>query len=561
MQKRRKRLGELLLERGLIKSEELTAALQLQEKNGKKLGEILIEQGWVDADEVVGVLGEQLVVKAIKLSQSGIDRKAALTISAELAERHKLIPFAWQGDKLCVALGNPADFFALDDVRMASGHEVKAFLALEGEIATAIAQCYGVTELVEKAVGQLRQKERPASVEVKNVEEAPIISIVDSLLSQAIKERASDIHVEPLGVQVRVRFRVDGLLREVLTFPQHVHAALLSRIKLISGLNIAERRVPQDGRLLFNEREREVDVRVSILPTIRGEKAVLRILDREAAILRIEELGFSAVNLARYRRLYENSCGMILVTGPTGSGKTTTLYATLNELNDDVNNIVTVEDPVEYLLQGINQVQVGLKAGVTFAAALRSILRQDPNIIMVGEIRDAETADIAIRAALTGHLVISTLHTNDAAGAIIRLLEMGIEPFLIASAVKGVIAQRLVRTLCPECRMSSDSSADIMETMFLRKTGVAGGRFFKGGGCGLCKQSGFKGRMAIQEVLPVDDVMRREICRASSGHELFAAAIGRGMLTMAQDGAEKAALGLTTLGEVMRAAYCELAEV
>lgn len=560
MQKRRRRLGELLLERGLIKSEELTAALQVQQENGRKLGEIIIDSGYADAGEVLAVLEAQLSVSAINLLQSGIDRTAALMIPAELAERHKLIPFAWRSDKLCVALSNPVDFFAIDDVRMASGHEVKAYLAFEKEIATAIAQCYGVADLVEKAVGRLRQNKLPdIAVEVKSSEEAPIISIVDSLLSQAIKERASDIHVEPLGVQVRVRFRVDGLLRDVLTFPQHVHGALLSRIKVISGLNIAERRVPQDGRLLFNEREREVDVRVSILPTIRGEKAVLRILDREAAILKIEELGFSGVNLARYRRLYENSCGMILVTGPTGSGKTTTLYATLNELNNDVNNIVTVEDPVEYLLQGINQVQVNVKAGVTFAAALRSILRQDPNIIMVGEIRDAETADIAIRAALTGHLVISTLHTNDAAGAIIRLLEMGIEPFLIASAVNGVIAQRLVRTLCPVCR--EQRCTNVMETMFLGKMRMGEGRFFKEGGCRLCNQSGFKGRMAIQEVLPLNDVMRRAICRASSGYELSAAAIGEGMLTMAQDGVAKASIGLTTLEEVMRAAYCELSDI
>lgn len=558
MKQSKKRLGELLLERGLIKAEDLETALAAQKKNGQKLGEIVINFGYVAADKILELLALQSGFGKISLAQHGVEQGAACLIPVSLAKRHNLIPFALKGEKLCLAMSDPTDFFALDDVRMASGYEVKAFLALEEDVAIAINKSYGVSDLVEKAVDSLPAVAGSVVHESEEGDtEAPIIGIVDSLIRQAVKEKASDIHVESLGLQIRIRYRVDGVLRDVMTFPQHLHAALLSRIKVISGLNIAERRVPQDGRLVFKLRERAVDVRVSILPTIRGEKAVLRILDRSLSMFRVDELGFSPENLLKYRSLYENSCGMILVTGPTGSGKTTTLYATLSELNDAGNNIVTVEDPVEYLLQGVNQVQVNTKVGVTFASALRSILRQDPNIIMLGEVRDAETADIAIRAALTGHLVISTLHTNDAAGAIIRLLEMGIEPFLIASAVKGVVAQRLVRTLCRDCSRFEPVSVTLgaAEELFLRKLGASGRTFSQVCGCAQCNQGGYKGRMAIQEVLLVDSEVRSEICGACSAYEIAAKSAGRGMKTMAQDGVMKAQKGLTTLTEVMKATY------
>ncbi|MCX7780948.1 MAG: GspE/PulE family protein, partial [Negativicutes bacterium] len=356
----------------------------------------------------------------------------------------------------------------------------------------------------------------------------------------------------------RVRFRVDGVLREAASFPRYSHAALISRVKIMSEMDIAEKRLPQDGRIKVQEAGRDIDIRVSTLPTILGEKAVLRILDKKAVIMDINGIGFTSVNLSRYRQLFSQSYGMVLVTGPTGSGKTTTLYATLNEVNAPGKNIITVEDPVEYRLDGVNQVQVNYKAGLTFANGLRSILRQDPNIIMVGEIRDAETADIAIRAALTGHLVFSTLHTNDAPGAVTRLLDMGIEPYLVASSVLGVVAQRLVRIICPECKRKYRLAANSPARIFMGVGLTEEVTLYEGAGCPHCSHTGYRGRMAIHEVMPMSSLLRDAVNRRASSDETAKIAMREGMRTMRQDGIQKALEGLTTIEEVMRVAYAGL---
>lgn len=388
-------------------------------------------------------------------------------------------------------------------------------------------------------------------------DDAPVSSIVHSLISQAVRERASDIHIEPEANHVRVRFRIDGMLREFGSFPKQLHAAIVSRIKIISDLDIAERRLPQDGRFNVQEQGRGIDFRISTIPTILGEKVVMRILDQATVILDTKQLGFSEENLLRFRQLCGQAYGMVLITGPTSAGKTTTLYSVLAELNSADKNIITIEDPVEVLLGGINQVQVNQKAGLTFAKGLRSILRQDPNIIMIGEIRDAETADIAIRAAMTGHLVFSTLHTNDAPSALLRLTDMGIEPFLVASSVLGAVAQRLVRLICPHCKQSYIPEADSWERSFLGLKPAAQVYLYRGEGCSCCGYTGYKGRMAIHEVMPVTAVIREFIMKCSNRDEVAALARAAGVSSMREDGIGKVLQGFTTVDEILRVAYTE----
>lgn len=560
MASKRKRLGELLIESGLLTAEQLKNALDIQKKTGERLGRALINLDYITEERMIEVLEFQLGIPHINLSDIIVKEEVASLIPVALAERYQIIPIKREGKKLTVAMVDPTNFFALDDVRMITGCEVEPVIAAEGEVKRVISQSYGVSQLVEKAVSKL-QSEEPSAVsvaEVQSTDDAPIISIVNSLIHQAIKERASDIHIEPLDKAVRVRFRIDGMLREVAAFPQHTLAPLISRIKIMSQMDIAERRVSQDGRIKFMEDGREIDIRTSTLPTIIGEKVVMRILDKESVILDIKSLGFSADNLNKYQQLYTRSYGMILVTGPTGSGKTTTLYSTLTDINSPSKNIITVEDPVEYRLEGINQVQVNDKAGMVFASGLKSILRQDPNIIMVGEIRDSDTAEIAIRAALTGHLVLSTLHTNDAPGAIVRLIDMGVEPFLVASSVLGVMAQRLVRMICPDCKEEYTPEPDSPERLFLKLAPEEDITLYRGIGCPHCNKTGYCGRMAIHEVMPVSRSVRDLINSNSGSDRLAAVAVKEGMLTMGQDGIAKAMDGLTTIEEVMRVAYSDL---
>lgn len=551
-----KRLGDLLTEAGIVSHEQLEKAISIQKQTGERLRKILINLGYVTEERMIEVLKYQLGVPYVTIGAMEIPREVAALIPVSLAERYQVIPIKKDERKLTLAMVDPTNFFAIDDVRMASGCDIEPVLAAEREILWAIQQCYGVQDLVEKAVSKLKPEEASNTSEVQFTDDAPVVHIVNSIISQAIKQRASDIHIEPQDKLLRVRFRVDGMLREVATFPRHTHAAITSRIKIMSDMDIAEKRLPQDGRIKIPESGREIDLRVSTLPTITGEKTVLRILDKQAVILDINGLGFSMANLSLYRKLYSQPYGMILVTGPTGSGKTTTLYSTLTEISTPDKNVITVEDPVEYRLAGINQVQVNQKAGLNFSNGLRSILRQDPNVIMVGEIRDRETADIAIRAALTGHLVFSTLHTNDAPGAITRLLDMGLEPFLVASAILGIVAQRLVRVICPDCKQQYVPETESPDWQALQVTDWKDALVLhRGTGCPRCSHTGYFGRIAIHEVMTISPTVREAINKRVPANMLRSIAIKEGMQTMWQDGIAKAICGLTSISEVRRVAY------
>lgn len=558
MIKMNKRLEDLLLAAGVLTQEQLEKALRIQQETGERLMRVIRHLGYITEDHMIRTLELQLGVRQVALAEIAINREVADAISVTLAERHQVIPIKKQGRQITLAMTDPTNFDAIDDVHMMTGCEVQPVIAAEREILRAIEQAYGVKAIVDKAVNRLRIEDQTTMVEIQTADEAPVVSIVNSLISQAVKDQASDIHVEPEANHIRVRFRVDGVLREMVSLPKSIHAAIISRIKIMSGLDIAEKRLPQDGRLKVQEQGRDIDLRISTLPTILGEKIAIRILDKDNAVLAIKELGFRDNNLLRFRQLIGHAYGMLLVTGPTSSGKTTTLYSTLTDINSADKNIITVEDPVEMLLDGINQVQVNNKAGLTFANALRSILRQDPNVIMVGEIRDTETADIAIRAALTGHLVFSTLHTNDAPGALPRLIDMGIEPFLVASSVLGVVAQRLVRLICNDCKQSYTPEPASRERLLLGLEPTAQVRLYRGEGCAHCGYTGYRGRIPIHEVMPVTAAIRKLIAKRAAGDELGAAARSAGMSTMGEDGIHKVMEGLTTIDEVIRVAYTGL---
>lgn len=553
----KKRLGEMLLEAGRITQEQLDKALILHKRTGDRLGKVLVQQGYITENGLLRVLHQKLGIPLVDLSATMPEKEAVRLVPMTLAERHGLIPIRKNGHKLLVAMVDPTNFFAIDDLRMVSQCEIEPALAPEVDIQRAIDQFYGVADLVEKSVSQLKKEEYAFASEIETSEDAPVINIVNSLISQAVKTGASDIHMEPQEKGLRIRFRVDGVLREMTSFPKHTQNAIVSRVKIMSSLDIAEKRLPQDGRVQIQEEGRAVDIRVSSLPTIYGEKIVMRILDQKATILDVEALGFSPANLNKFRRMAKNTYGIILVTGPTGSGKTTTLYSTLTELNSPTQNVITIEDPVEYRLTGINQVQVNNKAGMTFANGLRSILRQDPNIIMVGEIRDKETAEIAIRAALTGHLVLSTLHTNDAAGAVTRLVDMGIEPFLVASSVLGCVAQRLVRQICPECKAPYVPFPGSPECLMLPENTEACALIYKGAGCVHCGNTGYRGRIAVHEVMPMSEAIRDLVVARASSTEIAKQAVAEGMKTIQQDGIQKVCDGLTTLSELLRVTYSE----
>lgn len=551
----RKRLGELLIETGLLTPEQLSEALAVQKKTKDRLGKVLISMGYITEEEVIEVLEFQLGVPHTDLSAVDVPREVASLIPVTLAERYQVVPIKQAGKKITLAMVDPTNIFAIDDVRLASGYHVDVVIATERDVKRIINQSYGVHELVQKAVKQLAKDDKPSPAAIETADDAPVISIINSIISQAVKDRASDIHLEVQGNSVRIRYRIDGVLQEVICFPLAMHSALVSRIKIMSEMDIAEKRLPQDGRMQVTEAARKIDLRVSTLPTICGEKVVMRILDRSAVLLDVQSLGFSAENLSNYKRLYCQSYGMILITGPTGSGKTTSLYSTLTAISVPEKNVITVEDPVEYRLEGINQVQINPKAGLSFASGLRSILRQDPNIVMVGEIRDAETADIAVRAALTGHLVLSTLHTNNAPGAITRLIDMGIEAFLVTASVLGVVAQRLVRCICPDCKITYIPQLGTPERLFLEGALIENQTFYKGTGCARCNHTGYKGRIAIQEVMIVSKAIREAIHRQAGTDELAQIAVGQGMIRIREDGIAKALRGLTTIEEVMRVAF------
>ncbi len=573
---RRKELGELLVENGFVTERQLQRAVDQAAKAGETVQKILVNMGFVSNKDITEIIGMQINVPFIDLDETEIDVELARSVPEHLAKRYNVIPVGMSDNKIKLAMVDPQDVLALDDIRLITGFDVEPLIATEESIAKAIARQFGSTDLAEveetvkdisaadfgdMEVDDARDEEVSLDELKQLVDEAPIVRVVNLIISQAINDKSSDIHIEPDAKSVRVRYRVDGVLHEVMQPPKHIQAPMVSRIKIMSNLDIAERRVPQDGKIHLKHDGKEYDLRVSTIPCVHGEKVVMRILDRGSVMIGLGKLGFYPEIQTQLENMVDKPYGMVLVTGPTGSGKSTSLYSILNRLNKEGVNIMTVEDPVEYQIQGINQVQQNVKAGLTFAAALRSFLRQDPDIIMVGEIRDGETAQIAVEAALTGHLVLSTLHTNDAPGAITRLTEMGIEPFLCSSSVICVLAQRLARCICPSCK-----EAYIPPMESVRKFGLAAYTdseitFYKGRGCDNCKMSGYKGRTGIHELLTVSDRIRSLILQRCSTAEIRQCAIEEGMKTMPDDGLRKVLDGITTIEECLRVVFIEGQEI
>ncbi len=566
-----KRLGESLVDSGAITLEQLGDALAVQRRTGERLGRALVKLGYTTDATIAAVIERQFGVPRISLTEYVVSADVIALVPEAMARRYKVLPVEVIGNKLRLAMGDPLNVFAIDDVKIAAGLDVEPVVAPEDEIERALDQYYGSDEDIDQVVRdleefsddtiQLAESEEEIGVDRLRelVDEAPVVRLVNMIVSQAVRDRASDIHVEPQAMSVKVRYRIDGMLREAMKIPRGSHAAIASRFKIMASMDIAERRVPQDGRVQLKVEGQEIDLRVSTLPTIHGEKVVCRVLFRRGAQVKLEQLGFLPGNLELWNRALARPHGIILVTGPTGSGKTQTLYASLNQLNSVEKNIITVEDPVEFRLDGINQVQTNVKAGLTFASGLRSMLRQDPDIIMVGEIRDRETAEIAVNAALTGHLVLSTLHTNDAPGATVRLVDMGVEPFLAASSLICVLSQRLVRKVCTKCAEEYVPD-DEPWGWWTRATAKLSDRpaldlprkLVHGKGCRACGDTGYSGRTAIHEIMMINEPIRELVSRNAPSDEIAATARRHGMKRLIEDGAEKVLAGMTTIDEVLR---------
>ncbi|MEH7123946.1 ATPase, T2SS/T4P/T4SS family [Bacillus sp. JJ1532] len=553
MKQNRQRLGDLLVNAGLITEEQLLVTLK-EKSNGQKLGDALLQRGFITEQQLIEVLEFQLGIPHISLYRYPFDTKLFNIIPKEIAKRQLLIPMKRDGDKLFVAMADPMDFFAIDDLRLSTGFQIETAIATKDDILRAINKYYDIDEGFEELLGDDSQTETVQEEKITD-QDSPIVKLVNQILSNAVTMKASDIHIDPQETKVVVRYRIDGVLRVERVLPKHMQGVLIARIKIIANLDITEHRIPQDGRIKVNLDFHPVDLRVSTLPTVFGEKVVMRILDLGSSLNDINKLGFNKLNLKRFKDMIEKPTGIVLLTGPTGSGKSSTLYAALNQLNSEEVNIITIEDPVEYQLEGINQIQVNSNIGMTFAAGLRSILRQDPNIIMVGEIRDKETVEVAIRASLTGHLVLSTLHTNDSIGTITRLMDMGVEPFLVASSLSGIVAQRLVRRICRDCAEVIAPSK--REVEIFAKRGMSVNNVTRGRGCSSCNMTGYKGRIAIHEVLVVSDDIRRTIMNGESITRLRELAIKNKTIFLIDDGLLKVKQGLTTTEEVLRVAILE----
>jgi len=551
-----KRLGELLLESGLLTAEQLEAALAEQKRQRRPLGQIVLAQGLVDEKALAGVLSRHFNVPQVDFSRTRIEKEALALISESYAREHIIVPLRVDKDELELATVDPGDLALFAELKVLTRKRIKPVLGVRSQIEQAITQAYKLRTGVDRNVRSFEETRRPTMAtrrlaEVK--QDAPVVQIVELIIAQGAEERASDIHIEPQQDHLRVRFRIDGVLHDATRLPATLAAPIASRVKLLANLDIVDRRHSQDGQIQTTVDGRPLDIRVGTIETIWGEKVVLRLLERSRSILSLDTLGFSRAALLTFRALVRSPYGMILVTGPTGSGKTTTLYAALNELNRMEQNIMTIEDPVEYTFQGVNQIQINRLAGITFANGLRAILRQDPDAILVGEIRDKETAEISVQSALTGHLVLSSLHATDAVGAIYRFLEMGIESFMVTSAVTGVLAQRLVRRICPECSALYEPPTEELE--FYRAMGGQGPIFHRGNGCAFCAHTGFHGRIGVFEVLRMSDTIKRELVRDAPPEALRERAIAEGMTTLRSVGLAKIDEGLTTIAEVMRSVH------
>jgi type IV pilus assembly protein PilB len=557
-------LSDILHKKGLISEKDIDRIIKIQKDSGKDLQKIIIELNILKKDEMMIALADEIGVNYVNLSDIDIDPVIVVLIPEEMARRHQLIAIDKGENKLTIAMANPLDVFAYDEIKIRLGYNLEAVLSYGEDINKALDEVFGVTDEWDQVIDKfenltvtvLKEEEKEAELSALTAgEEAPIISLVNLMILRAVKEQASDIHIESFGDEtLQVRYRIDGILHDVMSLPRQLRLAVISRVKIMSDLDIAERRLPQDGRIQINVGGRTINIRVSILPTVNGEGAVLRILDPTSILLELNSLGFSQDILPKFTSLIKKPDGIILVTGPTGSGKSTTLYTTLNILNSTEKKIMTIEDPVEYRLKGINQVQAKPKIGLTFAAGLRSFLRQDPDIMLVGEIRDKETAEVAVQAALTGHLVLSTLHTNDAPSSVIRLIDMGIEPFLISSSVIGVIAQRLVRRICPRCKKEAKLTSDLAK--ILEEYNMDSKKIIlnKGEGCPYCKETGYKGRIAIFELMIITDTIRDLISSNITSGKLRETAIKEGMCQLREDGLKKVCEGVTTIDEVLRVA-------
>jgi type IV pilus assembly protein PilB len=551
-----KQLGQILIEQGLIDDEQLERALEEHRKTPKSLGRVLIDLGLIKESDLVKALAEQVGLEFVDLTDYPVDASLTALLPDSLARRYRAIPIGERDGKLLVAMSDPANVYALDDIRTITGRDVQPMVATAADVEQAIQKYSHMEGQVEALASEAAELADQDDVELgAALEEAPIVRLVTAIMTQAVGDRASDVHIEPTEKDVRIRFRVDGVLHEVMHSPKNIQGGLISRLKVMADLNIAEKRVPQDGRISMRVGGKQLDLRVATLPTVYGEKVVIRVLDKSNALLRLEDLGFLENAFRRFEHAYRKPYGAILVTGPTGSGKSTTMYATLNILNQEDKNIITVEDPVEYRLGGTNQIQVNPKAGLTFASALRSILRADPDIILIGEVRDKETAMIAVESALTGHLVLSSLHTNDAASAVTRLIEMDVETFLVASAIDCVVAQRLARKLCERCKQGYEpEAAELREAGFSEDVQEEVGQLYRPaqGGCQACSTTGFRGRIGLYEVMLMTEELERLTVERGSADAMRAVAIEQGMETLREDGLAKTRLGLTSIEEVAR---------
>ncbi|MCR5058212.1 MAG: GspE/PulE family protein [Clostridiales bacterium] len=557
-----KRLGDILIDSGFLSQAELQEALEAQRNDStkKRLGEIIVEKGLLTELDILRAISSQYDLPIIDLQQVDIDQEATKVVTEQYCEENLIIPVAFDGDddnkKLVVAIYDPLNILVTDDLRFRTGKDIVTLLAPKQQILAAIKMNYG-REVAKQAADDLASDldiddmKKLGDEITDEVNNAPVVKLVNSIIEFAIRANSSDIHIEPMEDRVRVRIRIDGVLQEIMSNPVAARDAIITRIKILSGMNIAEKRIPQDGRVQTTINGKPVDMRVSILPTVHGEKTVIRILAKNDANLNRKYLGISEHNNEMIDRIVKVPQGVCLISGPTGSGKTTTLYTLLSEKNTPETNIVTVEDPVEIQIPGINQVQVNVKAGMTFASGLRSILRQDPDIILVGEIRDGETAEIAMRAAITGHLVFSTIHTNDAVSSINRLIDMGIEPFMVSTALIGVVAQRLVRRICTNCREEYTPGPDEVELLKLKP----GQKLYRGAGCSECGEKGYKGRIAIHEVVIMTKAMRALLERRASEDEMRALAVSEGTLMLADSAAALVLEGITTVAEMSKVTY------
>lgn len=556
----RKDLGQMLVEGAFLKPQELEQAREIARTTGKKLTQVLLEKNMVSPQTLATMLSFQLGLPIIDLQQIEVQPEALALIPEDVAREHGVLPIKIEGDTLVVAMEDPTNIEALDTIAAISHKRIRPVIPISGGVMEAIKSHYKLTHKIQEEVSQVVSEARPPTLEPPPVEpaleadviaQAPIVRAVDMILTQAVKDRASDIHIEPQEDSIRIRYRIDGILHDSVTLPKGVHSALISRIKVMANMNIAERRRPQDGQFSATIAGRQIDFRVATAETANGEMAVLRVLDKSLAVLKLSEVGMLPNVLEQYRRFLDSPFGLILVSGPTGSGKTTTLYASVGELDPHQKNIMTIENPIEYHFKGINQIQVNPQAGVTFAKGLRAIMRLDPDVILVGEIRDAETANVAVQAALTGHLVLTSIHANDSVSAILRLVDLGVEPFLVTAAVICSLSQRLVRKVCPYCKsLGPVSPAEAMayqEEMQEIRT-----EFYYGRGCNFCSRSGFLGRIGVFEMMPVSDTIRQQIIKQATSAEIKAQAVKEGMITLRRDGMIKARDGITTPGEVLR---------